>query len=176
MEAVLFPHRTPELDAWLEDRRSRGLDIRDEVWEGVYVVMTPAPGERHGLVGVRLASLLLPVAEDRGLNVLDAGNVGDPEDYRIPDVIVYRRADVDPSGTWLSTAEVAVEIRSPGEAHDEKLPFYASRGVDEVVLVDPDARTLRWLALADGAYTPVERSEVLGVDVQTAIVDRLRWD
>ena len=41
------------------------------------------------------------------------------------------------------------------------LPFYAAHGVDEVRLVDPETRTVTWLALRDGAYQPVERSGLI---------------
>jgi len=46
---------------------------------------------------------------------------------------------------------LVAEIRSPGEAHDEKLAFYLAHDVAEVVLIDPFARDVRWFAAADGA-------------------------
>ncbi len=58
-----------------------------------------------------------------------------------------------------------LEILSPDDETWEKIPFYAARGVDEVVIVDPAARTVTWLVLRDSAYQPTEHSELLDVDV-----------
>jgi hypothetical protein len=45
----------------------------------------------------------------------------------------------------------------------QKLPFYASHDVDEVLIVDSGARTVHWLALTDGEYRPVERSALVAL-------------
>ncbi len=52
-------------------------------------------------------------------------------------------------GTWLSTAALVVEIVSPGDETWEKLPFYASHNVDEVLIIDPLKRSVTWLELAE---------------------------
>ena len=39
------------------------------------------------------------------------------------------------------TAELVVELRSPGDESYEKLPWYAGRGVTEMLIVDPATRT-----------------------------------
>lgn len=81
-----------------------------------------------------------------------------------------------PTGVWLATAAVVIEIRSPGEAHEAKLPFYAAHDVCEVVLVDPERRSVRWLALSDdGEYRTIDHSRALGIAVET-VTDQLRWD
>jgi len=174
---VLFQQPIPEVEAWLAERRLAGLDTRDEVWQAVYVVMNPAPGLRHGWIAGQFIALLIGPAATAGLRVADAANLGRPDDYRIPDVVVYDMAAADSTGIWLSTARVVVEILSPGEAHEEKLPFYAAQDVGEVVLVDPDQRTVRWLALTpDGTYAPVNRSATLGLAVELEVAGRLAWD
>jgi hypothetical protein len=174
---VLFQQRTPQVQAWLAARQEADLDVRDEVWEGVYVVMNPAPGLRHGWIAGQLIALLMQPSLAAGLRVADAGNLGEADDYRIPDVVVYTPTGSDPTDVWLPTAAVAVEIRSPGEAHEEKLPFYAARHVSEVVLVDPDGRTVRWLALTpDASYQAVEHSAALDLDVERDVAARLAWD
>ncbi len=43
----------------------------------------------------------------------------------------------------------------------DKLPFYATHHVDEVVIVDPEKRSVDWLALAGDGYEPVECSGLL---------------
>ena len=174
---MLFQQSTEEVETWLATRREKGLDVRDEVWEGVYVVTAPAPSLRHGWIASQLITLLSPVAEAVGLRIADTANVGDSNDYRVPDAVVFDLADSDPSGVWLSTAKIVVEIRSPGEAHQEKLPFYAGRRVGEVILVDPELRTLRWLSLAGaGGYAPVEASGVIDVGPVAEFATRLRWE
>lgn len=42
------------------------------------------------------------------------------------------------------------------------MPFYAERGVDELVIVDPEQRAVVWLGLqGNREYRPVERSAVI---------------
>ena len=63
---------------------------------------------------------------------------------------------------------------SPDDETWAKLDFYAARGVDEVVVVDPADRTVAWMALVDGRYEPVERSALLDVDVAT-VAEAIDW-
>lgn len=56
-----------------------------------------------------------------------------------------------------------VEIVSPGDETWQKLPFYAARGVDEVLIVDPQERSVHWLGLVEGEYREVERSAVIAL-------------
>src|SRR5689334_22709833 len=121
MSAVLFQHRPAELEALLAERHAKGLDIRDEVWEGVYVVMAPSPSIRHEWIAAQLIEIFGPRARAIGLRAIATANIGVLDDYRIPDVVVFDRGDADPTGVWISTAALVVEIRSPGEAHERKL-------------------------------------------------------
>lgn len=176
MTAVLFQQRTAEIEAWLAERRRAGLDHRDEVWEGTYVVMNPAPSKHHAWLAAELVRLLREPAESFGLRAIEAANVGSRHSYRIPDVTVCDFDQFDPTGLWLATAAIAIEIRSPGEAHEEKLPFYAGCKVGEVVLVDPEHQTVRWLALSDdGEYRPTDHSGVLDLAVNR-VTSLIRWD
>jgi Uma2 family endonuclease len=52
-----------------------------------------------------------------------------------------------PRGTWFATAALTVEIVSPGDETLDKLPLYAAHQVDELLIVDPDKRTVDWLAV-----------------------------
>jgi hypothetical protein len=54
-----------------------------------------------------------------------------------------------------------VEIISPGDRTPEKLPFYAAHQVDEVLIVNPLERTVRWLGLSGGEYRPLEHSGLI---------------
>jgi len=172
MTAVLFRHRTAELEAWLADRHARGADRCDEVWEGVYVV-NPMPRVGHQEMVETLIVVLRPLGAPHGLKVIGGCNVGYKDDYRCPDVTVFDAA-TDPETVYVSSVAVAVEVRSPEEDPEAKLPFYLERGVREVVLVDRGDRSLRWLASTGGAWVDVDRSDVLDTSVSD-IVAGLRW-
>jgi hypothetical protein len=73
----------------LEQRRARGQDRHDEMWKGVYVMM-PAPGEAHWLVDEQLAELLRPLARGAGLMSGGEFNLGDKDDYVVPDRGLHR--------------------------------------------------------------------------------------
>lgn len=165
--AVLFRQRTAELEAWLALRRERGLDRRDEVWEGMYVV-NPVPRLGHAKVASRLFQLLRPAALAAGLDIVLEVNVGEPDDFRIPDVTVLP-AGLDEDTVYVPSVVVAVEVLSPGDRWDEKLPFYLRRGVPEVVIVDQKSRTVRWLTAGPDGWNEVERSEALGIDVAAVV-------
>ena len=174
VRGVLFQQQTPEVEQWLVDRRAKGQDIRDEVWEGVYVVMAPAPSFGHGRLVMQLGSCLAPAVAAAGFELADAVNIGDSRDYRIPDLAVVDPATVIGDGVWLQSAVLVAEIRSPGEAHEEKLAFYLAHDVAEVVLIDPLARTVRWLAAAGGMWRETDMSAALAVAV-SEIADHFRW-
>lgn len=158
---MLFRHAPPAVDALIQERRRTGVDRLDEVWDGVYVV-NPPPSFRHATVARLIAGLFDRHAEARGLVVRWEVGVGRPSDHRIPDVVVGRVSDLDGREHYLLSAEIAVEVLSPTERVD-KLPFYRTHGVTEVVLVDLAAGTVKWLGLGpDGAdYRAITASTVL---------------
>jgi Uma2 family endonuclease len=142
MRTVVVGTRPPELDALIADRTAKGLDMFDEVWKGEFH-MNPAPHARHARLDDELAALLRPYAQRRGLTGLGPFNLGAADDYRVPD----RGFTVTPpDGVFVATAEVVVEIVSPGDETFEKLPFYASLGVRNVIVVDPAERRVRIFA------------------------------
>lgn len=147
----------------LEERRRRGLDRYDEMWEGV-LYLAAAPRRRHQRVVAALIAALYEPAEQVGLTVEDGINVCNParpfDDYRIPDLVV-----IGPDATTVGDdfgvtdgVALAVEVRSPREDAEAKLGFYAMRGVNEVLIVDladigaPSVRLLRPQA---GGYAEV---------------------
>lgn len=66
-----------------------------------------------------------------------------------------------------------LEIVSPGDQSWEKLSFYAAHRVDEVLIVDPEKRSVHWFALDAGEYRPVRGSGLIdaGVDGLRAAID-----
>jgi len=133
--------------------------------------MMPAPSLAHRLIDRQLAKLLDPLAEAAGL--LEGGelNLGTKEDFREPDRAMWRPEE---SADWHQTVSLAVEIVSPGDATWEKLPFYAAHHVDELMIVDPQKRSVDWLALEHAEYRPVERSGLIEFGPRE-LAERLDW-
>ncbi len=157
--------------AHLIDRRRRlGQDLLDEVWEGV-LHMNPAPHSRHANVQQQLAVLLDPLARTAGLLPLGIFNLGGAEDYRVPDGGLLRPG---PDAVYLPTAALVIEIVSPGDESWEKLPFYAARGVDELLIVDPQERTVSWLGLEAGNYQHLKRSRLVDTG-PSELAGRIDW-
>jgi hypothetical protein len=63
--------------------------------------------------------------------------------------------------TNLSHARIAQQLSRLLDESWEKLPYFASRRVDEVLIVDPAERRIDWLVLQDGRCEPAERSELV---------------
>jgi len=164
---VLSPH--PEIDGLIARRRRLGLDGHDEVWEGSYHV-APEAAFRHGMTQTRLQRRLDEVAEPLGLVVTSEFNLGDPQDYRVPDFGVHARELPD---VWVPTALIVGEVLSPDDETWAKLPFYAARGVEEVFVADPLARTVRVFVLSNGAYEETDRSPRL--QASTEQLGAIRW-
>jgi Uma2 family endonuclease len=159
MRTLVLDPSTAGLDEFLERRSRSGLGRLDEVWAGV-LHMIPAPSLAHARIAQQLAELLGPLARASGLeSAMHEFNLGDSEqDFRVPDGALHRPEAV---GTWVPTAALVVEIVSPGDETWEKLPFYAAHRVDELLIVDPSERRVRWLALAGGEYRDVPRSGLI---------------
>ena len=73
----------------------------------------------------------------------------------MPDLGVHREPQLE---SWVPTAAIAVEILSPGDDTWAKLPFYAQRDVDELLIVDP-AEPFRHMARAARGRVPADRSQ-----------------
>jgi len=159
-----------ELEALLERRRATGADRHDEVWDGVLHI-APAPHERHAYLQVQLFALLLPRATEAGLRVVDSFNLGEPNDYRVPDGGLRRPG---PYGLYVPTAALVIEVASPGDTTWDKLPFYAAHQVDELLIIDPDTRRVDWLALTDGEYRPTERSALIDLG-PAQLAEQVDW-
>ena len=144
----------------IDRRHALGTDLFDEVWEGSYHV-APAPNAAHAYLDDVLAVLLHPYAEATGLTGTGPFNLGSPEDYRVPDRGYHHGR---PTGTWVPTAAIVVEIVSPDDETYEKFAFYAVHEVEELVVADPAARALTiWRRTTDGRYEEVPASSLLAV-------------
>ena len=170
MRTVILGPRPPQIEALIDSRRSTGADLYDEVWEGDYH-MNPAPRRSHGQLDNEIAVAINPLAKRAGLYPSGPMNVGAPNDFRVPDWALCRdRRDE----VYADTAALVVEIVSPWDESEAKLPFYAAHGVDEAVLVYPTRHEVRWLHLVDGDYEATDRSDLLDVDV-TDVIAQIDW-
>lgn len=155
--AKLDPMRTllvaPDPE-WLEERRKRGNDRHDEVWDGVLHV-PPEPSPHHQRIEGRLFLVLTPLAKAHGLECLTRVSILDPanhdKNYRTPDVVVVDPQQLIRRGTE-GPVMLAIEVLSPNDQSREKFAFYAARGVHEVWIVDPDTRDLEVYTLRSGVY------------------------
>jgi Uma2 family endonuclease len=181
---LLFDEEVPSVptvvtDDLLEHRRLLGMDKLDERWAGVWRFVN-APRDWHSFLNVRLAAALLPVADALGLEVgNETGIFGADDDWRIPDLAFTRSQDAHGGDAGRARAELVVEIRSPGDDAYRKLPFYAER-VREVLILHRDRTpelyrgTDRVAPDDDGSV----RSEALGVTFTPVEGPKLRitWD
>lgn len=87
-------------------------------------------------------------------------NLGHENDYRVPDGGLHRGR---PIGVFLPTAAVVVEVVSSGDETYDKFGFYAEHGVDELIVADPQQRTIGIWQLRAGAYVEAGRSDLLDV-------------
>ncbi|MGH8999280.1 MAG: Uma2 family endonuclease, partial [Acidimicrobiia bacterium] len=126
-------------DGLLEDRRRKGLDCRDEMWEGV-LHMVPPPREAHQWVASGAFGAFRPLAVHRGLRpYFETGVFRNEDDYRVPD-LVFAGADQVSGRGVEGGPPLVVELLSPGDETHAKLDWYAGIGVDEVLVIDHETR------------------------------------
>lgn len=150
--------------ALLDERRAKGLDLFDEMWEGE-LHMVPAPSSDHQRLAGDLYLVLAPLARAAGLvPFYETGLYRADDDWRVPDQLYARPEQVSARGAEGGVPMV-VELRSPHDETDAKLGWYAALGVGQVLVIDPTTRTAN-----------ASRLEVLGVDLATVAGPALRLD
>jgi Uma2 family endonuclease len=145
-------------------------NLRQEVIDGV-IVMSPAPTFRHQLIFLNLTIALNDHVRSHALGTV----VPAPADLLIrtrpklrvrqPDLLFVENArstrkELMQVQILQVTPNLAVEIRSPSDSPArwvEKLADYASIGVPEVWLVDPDTEAVEVHSLAEGRYSMAGR-------------------
>jgi Uma2 family endonuclease len=153
-------------ESLLDERRRLGLDVFDEVWEGV-LHMVPPPSGEHQRLESELNAIVLAAAKRRGLVAsAETGLFAADDDYRVPDLIASRPEHCSHRGVDTS-AELVVELRSPHDETGEKLPWYAARGVAEILVVDPPSRTVELYRTVGGEPVAVRPDPDGGVTVET---------
>jgi Uma2 family endonuclease len=170
MSIVVVGEPPVQIQDWLEWRRAHGLDGFDEVWEGVYHVVPMAHG-RQGHTEFEVAAALRGPARAAGLRGSGPVNIGKAADYRVPDAAYFRTRS---TALWNPTAAIVVEIVSPGDESREKFGFYFRAGVEEVLVVDPLARTVEWFVRGTDGFVPAPSSALLRVTAEQLHAD-IEW-
>lgn len=157
-KAVLV--REPSIDAVrsiLEERARTGVDRYDEVWEGV-LHLVPPPSDDHGTFLLKIAFFLQPECERREGRLVDGPGLRAPgsgtSNFRVPDIVYLAPEDEEEvrSGWIEGGVAVAIEVRSPGDETYAKMPFYAARGVRELLVIDRDTRKVEVFRLRGAVY------------------------
>jgi Uma2 family endonuclease len=162
---------TADLQATIARRRALGQDRFDEVWEGEYRVV-PGPSVAHGFVLDQIGQLLAPMARAARLAGVITANIGTATDYRVPDRAYFRPL---PSGVFAATAEIVVEVLSPGDDTSRKFPFYAAHDVREIIIADPATAGVEIHTRDDGTgYHRTDTSAVLDITA-AALAEAVDW-
>lgn len=135
---------------WIQQRQKLGIDMFDEVWEGVYVVPPLATNPHQGQSGA-FYRILHEVVEAPGRgSVYPGANVSDrrknwKKNFRCPDNVVVLKGSraIDCGTHWLGGPDFLVEIHSPNDDTMEKIPFYSRLKVQELLIVHRDTRSCR---------------------------------
>ena len=140
------------------------------MWEGEYHVAPDAHG-RHGDVQGQLFVLLHPRAKHAGLRATGPLNLGEPKDFRVPDMAFGRERA---NQVWNPTAAIVVEVLSPGDESYAKFGFYHRLGVEEILIVDPLRHAVEWYQRVGAGFERVGASQLLAVD-EAALTAEIDW-
>jgi Uma2 family endonuclease len=133
----------------IAERAANGGDRFDEVWEGTYMMSPLANNEHQEIQAGLCASLRSALGWKSQYLILSGANISDREDdwehnYRCPDVVVLSPNTIAKNCDthWCGGPDFAVEITSPHDRSRDKIDFYSSVGVRELMLVDRSNWTL----------------------------------
>jgi Uma2 family endonuclease len=156
-------------DELIQERKRLGADRYDEVWDGVYV-MPSMPSLEHQELVHDLDAIFDEVVVRPGLGKVSPGvNVSDrgrdwKKNFRVPDLVVVLKNGraIRHSIHIQGGPDFLVEIESPGDDTEEKVPFYSKIGVRELLIIHRDRRTLRLLRHDGHELVLVKLSELEG--------------
>lgn len=170
MKTVVLGELPHALSSLIVERQRLGLDSHDEIWDGNYH-MAPAPTGKHAKTGATILRVLSDAADNTGLFSTLEFNLGNPQDFRVPDLGFHR---TDPLGAWHDTAAIIVEVRSPEDESYEKFGFYFAHGVEEILIADISSEAVQWYQRSDVEFVTADASDILGISSQH-ITNALRW-
>lgn len=145
----------------LEWRKRTGMSQRDEMWEGVLHMSPELDYEHQDFEGALEHWLRSNWSRPRHSKVVHRINLALPgagsnwiHNYRIPDLVLLTREryEINHQTHFEGGPEVVVEIRSPNDESEEKLPFYAQLGILEVWIIDRDTKKIDLYVLTGDSY------------------------
>ena len=158
----------PELAKRLiAQRQEWEVDRFDEVWDGTYII-APIADNTHqdlqaglGTIFHVINGMKCPPHVYMGVVISDRVE-GFEQNYRWPDVALFLAGTTAREcGThWCGGPDFMVEIRCRGDRTMQKLPFYASINVRELLIIDRDPWSMEIYRLRDGELRRVDRVEV----------------
>ena len=158
-------------------RRRLGLDRKDEVWNGRYIVMPDPDNVHQDLVGALLTVLRIVISWAKLGNAYPGGNISNRTDkwtsnYRVPDVTVFLNDNPAENRQthWLGGPDLAVEIVSDNDKSRKKLDFYASVGTRELLIIDRDPWQIELFRLTNGELISVGQSTIANSNTLTSEV------
>jgi Uma2 family endonuclease len=161
----------------IAERRAKGADRKDEVWEGVYIVM-PDPNVEHQRLVMRLGVVFCEVVNPPvggevfpGLNLSDRGEDW-KYNYRCPDVAVSLSGNTARvfEAHICGPADFLVEIVSPNDKTRDKVDFYGGLGVRELLVIDRQPWSLELYRRSGNELVPAGRSTAAHSDVVSSAV------
>ncbi len=161
-------------DSLLDERRRRGLDHSDEMWDGV-TRLVPLGGGQHGQRQLALGAILQSAFKAQGLRgatEIVVFRPGRDDDYRVLD-LGFGPSDVFSDRGIEGAATLVVEIRSPRDESWQKLDFYAEVGVEQVLIIDAAIRQAHLLNNREG--TMLEQQPGPRGEVQLESADVQLW-
>ena len=163
-------------------RRSLGLDRKDEIWNGRYIVMPDPDNVHQDLVGALLTVLRIVISWAKLGTAYPGCNISDREDkwtsnYRVPDVTVFLNDNPAENRNthWLGGPDLAVEIVSDNDKSRKKLDFYARVGTRELLIIDREPWQIELFRRTNGELVSVGKSSVADSNVLTSEVVPLRF-
>jgi Uma2 family endonuclease len=149
---------------------------RYELVEGVLRMMSPAGG-RHGRIALKLGRRIGDYVEQQNLGETFAAETGfllqkNPDTVRAPDVAFVSHATLgelaDEPGYLPIAPDLVAEVISPSDRSsdvEEKVFGWLAAGVQAVIVVDPQTRTIRYYRSADAIQVvqsgSIDLSEVI---------------
>jgi len=132
--------------------RYRNEPYRQELVAGRLYEMEP-PGAEHGIVAMRIGTMLASHVAAADLGVAFAAETGfklasDPDTVRAPDAAFVARGRAQavgrPRGYWPGPPDLAIEVVSPNDRHSAveiKAFDWLDAGARAVLVVDPARRS-----------------------------------
>ena len=171
------------LDKFVEEsikaeRRARGIDRYDEVWDGLYIIGPVADNEHQDVQTGLCCAIQDAYGLDSEVRISAGANVSDlvenwEHNYRWPDAVVVCPGSIarDCDSHWHGGPDFVAEIVSKGDRSRDKLNFYARIGVRELLVIDRYPWQLELYRLTNGALELVCRSNVAeSVSLRSAVV------